>query len=142
MKPTRYRLRLGERSCKEFLSHLVPTEPSGEGKVPIRFKKGSPRRRHFIAEWRRHRQLSQAVLGAELGISKASVSRIERCVQPYTQDILEAIADVLGTEPAILLSCRPEESDTLFSVWERIPKAGRRQALAVLRALASSEADK
>ena len=34
--------------------------------MPIRFKKGSPRRRHFIAEWRRHRQLSQAALGAEL----------------------------------------------------------------------------
>jgi hypothetical protein len=55
----------------------------------------------------------------------------ERCVQPYTQDILEAIADVLGTEPAMLLSCRPEDSDTLFSVWDRIPKSGRRQALSV-----------
>jgi transcriptional regulator with XRE-family HTH domain len=110
--------------------------------MPIRFKKGSPRRHHFIAEWRRHRQLSQAALGAELGISKASVSRIERCVQPYTQDILEAIADVLGAEPATLLSYKPEESETLFSVWKRIPKSGRRQALAVLQALACFEPDK
>jgi transcriptional regulator with XRE-family HTH domain len=110
--------------------------------MPNRFNKGSPRRRHFIAEWRRHRQFSQAALGAELGISKASVSRIERCIQPYTQDILEGVADVLDTEPGTLLSCKPEESDTLFSVWERIPKSGRRQALAVLEALARSESEK
>ena len=104
--------------------------------MPIRFKKVSPRRRHFIAEWRRHRALSQAALGAELGISKASVSRIERCLQPYTQDILEAIAEVLRTEPALLLSCTPEDSATVISAWERIPMSGRRQALAVLEALA------
>ena len=107
--------------------------------MPIRFKKGSPRRRHFIAEWRRHRQLSQAALGAELGISKASVSRIEHCLQPYTQDLLEATAEVLKTKPATLLSCGPEECETVLSVWERIPKSGRRQALAVLEALARSQ---
>jgi transcriptional regulator with XRE-family HTH domain len=109
--------------------------------MPVRFKKDSPRQRHFIAEWRRHRELSQAALGAALGISKASISRIERTLQPYTQDILEAIAEILRTDPASLLTRRPDEEDPVFSLWERIPKSRRRQALAVLKALARTEPD-
>jgi transcriptional regulator with XRE-family HTH domain len=109
--------------------------------MPVRFKKASPRRLHFIADWRRHRDLTQAALGAALGISKASISRIERSIQPYNQDLLEAVAEVLQTEPASLLTRRPEESDPVLSVWERIPKPRRRQALAVLEALARTEPD-
>ena len=110
--------------------------------MPVRFSKSSPRRRHFIADWRRHRGLSQAALGAALGISKASISRIERSVQPYTQDLLEAVAEILQVAPAALLTHRPEETTPLLSVWERIPKPRRRQALAVLEALARTEPDK
>jgi transcriptional regulator with XRE-family HTH domain len=109
--------------------------------MPIRFKKTSPRRPHFIADWRRHRGLSQAALGAALGMSKASISRVERGVQPYTQDLLDAAAEVLQTEPAALLTHRPEHAAPLMSVWECIPKPRRRQALAVLEALARTAPD-
>jgi transcriptional regulator with XRE-family HTH domain len=109
--------------------------------MPVRFKKSSPRRRHFIADWRRHRGLSQTALGDALGISKASISRIERSVQPYTQDLLEAVAEIFQVEPAVLLTYRPKETAPLLSVWERIPQPRRRQALAVLEALARAEPD-
>jgi transcriptional regulator with XRE-family HTH domain len=109
--------------------------------VPVRFKKNSPRQRHFVGEWRRHRGLSQAELGAALGISKASVSRIERSLQPYTQDVIEAVAEILQTDAASLLTRRPDESEPLLSVWERIPSSRRRQALALLDVLARTEPD-
>lgn len=70
---------------------------------------GSParRRRHFIREWREHRGFTQDGLAEILDTTKASISRIESGKQAYTQDFLEAAADVLGTHPGDLLSRMP-----------------------------------
>lgn len=70
---------------------------------------GSPvrRRRHFIREWREFRGLTQERLADELHTTKASVSRIESLKQSYTQDFLEACADVLGVHAGTLLTRAP-----------------------------------
>jgi hypothetical protein len=39
--------------------------------------------------------------------TNANISRIENLRQGYTQDFLEACADVLGTDPAALIAQAP-----------------------------------
>lgn len=88
-------------------------------------KIGDParRRRHFIREWREFRKLTQEQLADAIGTTKTSISRIETLKQSYTQEILEAIADELGTTPGALLSRRPTEADR-----EAPPASARRRA--------------
>lgn len=71
------------------------------------------RGRHFIREWRVFRKMSQQKLADRIGTSKTSISRIETNDQSYTQEILEAIAETLGTHPSILLAREPAEADAL-----------------------------
>jgi transcriptional regulator with XRE-family HTH domain len=66
-----------------------------------------PRRPHFIGEWRAAKKKTQTEIARRLGMSEASVSRIEDGKQPYTQDTLEGIADALGEDPWILISQGP-----------------------------------
>lgn len=70
---------------------------------------GTParRRRHFIREWREYRGFTQQKLADLLDTTKASISRIESLKQAYTQDFLEACADLLGVHPSDLLSRMP-----------------------------------
>lgn len=67
---------------------------------------GNPkrRRRNFVRQWRKFRGLTQEQLADRLHTTKANISRIENLRQGYTWDFLEACAEVLGTEPAALLS--------------------------------------
>ena len=54
------------------------------------------------------------------GMTHASLSRIERGLQPYSQPILEAIADELtGGDVASLLIRDPTELDAMWAIWER-----------------------
>src|SRR3954454_1843061 len=70
---------------------------------------GNPknRRRHFVREWRKFRGLTQEKLAEKLDTTKANISRIENLRQGYTQDFLEACAEVLKVEPAALLTENP-----------------------------------
>jgi transcriptional regulator with XRE-family HTH domain len=70
---------------------------------------GNPenRRRHFVREWRKFRGLTQEKLAEKLNTTKANISRIENLHQGYTQDFLEACAEVLKVEPAALLTRNP-----------------------------------
>lgn len=93
-------------------------------------KPASPkqRRRHFIKEWREYRGLTQDQLAERLVMSKASLSRIENYLQPYTQDFLEACAAALLTEPASLIMRNPADQDSMWSIWEQA-KPGERRAI-------------
>jgi transcriptional regulator with XRE-family HTH domain len=72
-------------------------------KVETRFK--GQYGRHYIREWRKFRRMTLEALASRVGekiggFTHASLSRIERGLQPYSQPILEAIADALRTDPA------------------------------------------
>lgn len=101
--------------------------------MAFRFKKTGPLRRHFIKEWRKYRGLSQDALAERLGISKATLSRIENRRIPYSQDFLEACADMLMCDPADLLMRNPSSPDAVWSVWEQIPPTERDHAIEVLK---------
>lgn len=94
----------------------------------IAFQKKRSRRRTFFKEWRVYRGLSQEQVADRLETSVASISRIESGTQPYTQDVLEALAEALGTDPASLLMRNPGDPDAIWSIWDNA-KPGERQMI-------------
>jgi transcriptional regulator with XRE-family HTH domain len=94
----------------------------------IAFPKKRPRRRTYFRQWRLHRGLSQEQLADRLDTSVASISRIENGSQPYTQDVLEALAEALNTDPASLLMRNPEDPEAIWSLWDNA-KPGERQMI-------------
>jgi transcriptional regulator with XRE-family HTH domain len=110
--------------------------------------------RHFLRSWRTHRGYSLETVAERVGIlgaerqdamhdplssprsmTHASLSRIERGLQPYNQALLEILADVYQTDVASLLIRDPMESEGLWSIWDQIPPTERVTALAMLRGL-------
>lgn len=94
----------------------------------IAFPKKRSRRRTYFRQWRIYRGFSQEQLASRLDTSVASISRIEGGSQPYTQDVLEALAEALNTDPASLLMRNPEEPEAIWSLWDNA-KPGERQMI-------------
>jgi transcriptional regulator with XRE-family HTH domain len=94
----------------------------------IGFKRPHQRRRTFIRQWREYRGYSQEKLGGMLDTSGSMISRIENGQTPYTQDVLEALAEALQTDPASLLMRDPTDDDAIWSIWERAEQ-GQRQVI-------------
>lgn len=105
------------------------------------------RRPTFIRAWRKHRELTLAQLAdrlrveLEVDISEGQLSRIERGETPYSQDILEAIAQVLRCEPADLIVRDPTQADALWSLIDALKPIERAQAVAVIQALQRTGTD-
>lgn len=77
-----------------------------------RAKSSEPRKPHYLRLWREYRGLTLPQMEAATlpdKISKATLSRIERGLQPYSQDTLEICARVLDVEPGFLLLCPPTD---------------------------------
>lgn len=71
-------------------------------------------RRTYIEAWRKYRGLSQVQLEHRMErapgeplISRVSIGRIEKGLQPYSQPILEALAEALDCTPSDLLEVNP-----------------------------------
>lgn len=73
----------------------------------------------FIRQWREDRGYSLEQLGEMVGITHASLSRIERGLQPYGQKLLEAIAEALRTDVPSLLMRNPTDPEGIWSVWDQ-----------------------
>lgn len=115
------------------------------------------RRRTYFKEWRKFRGLTQAravsriielaTEGKEgdpdlrVPQTEASLSRIENGHQPYTQAILEVLADVYQTRPEHLISRDPSKEGKVLSLLDRLSPEQYRQAEAVLEALSATGTD-
>lgn len=80
------------------------------------------------------------VLGVKT--TAASLSRIERGIQPYSQDILEAIADALGVTVEQLTGHDPNKAGeaVVIDFVSRLGEEELRRAEAVLRAMFGEQA--
>lgn len=89
---------------------------------------------HFLRQWReaagkrRGREYTLEEVGEAVGISHAQLGRIERRLQKYNQQLLEALADLYKTEPASLIMRDPGSVDAMWSLWDQA-KAGERQEI-------------
>jgi len=102
----------------------------------------------YLREWRRHRGLTQSQVLDRLAImddpnlpkTGASLSRLEAGKQPYSQRVLEALAEVYGVEPGHLIGHCPEKEGRIIDAVARLDERKRIQALAIIEALANSVA--
>lgn len=94
-------------------------------KVVPRFK--APRRRIRLKEWREFRDMTQEQLAEAMGWSVSNISQLERGLQGYSQEGLEALAAVLRCDPGQLINVDPLNGE-IWSIWEGA-KAGERQMI-------------
>lgn len=88
-------------------------------------------RRTFIKQWRNQRGMTQEALAERVGekiggFTHASIGRIENGKQPYSQPILEAIAEALNVDVADLLMRDPSEPSAIWSIWDQAKPGERR----------------
>lgn len=81
---------------------------------------------HFLREWREYREMTLEEVGEAVGISHAQLGRIERRLQKYNQELLEALAELYETEPASLIMRDPTNADAIWSLWDKA-QPGERQ---------------
>lgn len=115
--------------------HDMHMPKPAEKRVVSRLKE--PRfRPTFIKQWRKARNLTQeqlaervanylAMQGVGSGYTHASIQRLETGKIGYTQVVLEALADALGTDPASLLMRDPTDRSAMWSVWDQALPAER-----------------
>lgn len=96
-------------------------------------KSESKRRPTFIRAWRKHRGLTLEHLAARIGVTHASLSRIERGEQPYNQDLLDLLADALMCAPADLIVRDPYDPEGIWSLWEQAGPDERHQMVEVIK---------
>lgn len=105
------------------------------------------RKRTYIRQWRNKRgytlaQMVGRLAELEVPTTEATLSRIETTKQPYSQDIMEAIADALDVDVWQLTGDNPEiPSAPVADFIRRLSEKEAAQAEAVLRAMFENRAE-
>ncbi len=90
-------------------------------------------RRTYIREWRKKREMTLEELAGALDMTASHFSMLERGQRGYTQETLEAIAGVLKTSAASLLTRNPLVDGLEWSIWDHADPAERKLALEILK---------
>lgn len=93
----------------------------------------------FIRQWRLHRHMSLDQLAERVPMDKGNLSKIERGLLPYNQELLERLADALMTDPASLLMRDPSNNSAIWSIWDQASQGERVQLESVANALISAK---
>lgn len=133
---------MGRNSTQLF--SVTPTVTTRDAASAMLHRMGEQRKygKTFIREWREYRGLSLRRLadrveldGPTETISHASLGRIEKGDQPYSQPILEALAHALSCSVIDLLSVDPTKEGEVVDLMRLIDDRNREQAIRVLKAL-------
>jgi len=97
----------------------------------------------YIKEWRKKRGISLRKLegrletspGGEPLITHVSINRIENGEQPYSQEILEALAVALDCTPADLISVNPFKEGEVVDLMRHLSGDKYEQAIEFLKFL-------
>lgn len=102
----------------------------------------------YLKEWRTWRGKTQAQVLDQLSMhddpllprTGASLSRLENGKQPYSQRVLEALADIYGCEPGELIGRNPYKEGEIIDFVSRLDEKQKAQALAILEAMSRTTA--
>lgn len=95
------------------------------------------RQKIYLRQWRKHRGLTVEQLAERLHMHKGNLSKIERGKLPYSQDLLEAVAEILACEPADIIVRDPTDPEGIWSIWDRVEPVDRDTAKRILAQLGS-----
>jgi transcriptional regulator with XRE-family HTH domain len=95
------------------------------------------RRPSFLRQWRKHRGFTLEVVGAEVGMTGPNLGRVEKGEVPYSQDLLEKLAELYACEIADLLIRDPSDPEGIWSLWEQAKPDQRRVITSMARGLLS-----
>lgn len=105
--------------------------------------KGPIRRRLFLKEWRKYRDdMTQETLAERAGMSVSNISQLERGLQGYSQEGLEALADALQCEPGHLLTVDPTTDEAIWSIWEQAKPGEKREIIGFAKGIVRTGTDK
>lgn len=101
----------------------------------------------YLLEWRKFRRLTQSQVIDRLAImdddrlpkAGASLSRLENGKQPYSQRILEALAEIYDCDPASLIGRNPFKDGEIIDLVAILSEREKAQAMAVIQALTAKE---
>lgn len=105
--------------------------------------------RTYLREWRKFRGYTQEQVVDRIAVledpklpgTAASLSRLERGKQPYSQRVIEALAEIYSCEPADLIGRNPEKEGQIVDFVAALGERERHRALALLRAMHEAEAE-
>lgn len=89
----------------------------------------------YIREWRLEKGLSLEYVSSNVPMDKGNLSRVERGILPYNQEMLERLADILGTSASNLIGRDPTKEGKVIDLVQRLNEAQLEQAERVLEAL-------
>ena len=96
-----------------------------------------PSRPTYLLPWRRKSGLTQGQVVARLiafddphlPTTTASLSRLENGKQPYSERVLNALADIYGCEPWELIGRNPEKPGEVVDLVARLDERAREKAV-------------
>lgn len=112
-----------------------PAIPRIRGLRDIMCMSGKRFRQTFMRQWRQHRDKTLVQVAEELHVTHGYLSKVERGLQPYNQELLERLADIYRCAPVDLLIRDPSEPTSIWSIWDRARPGERRQITSVAEAL-------
>lgn len=86
---------------------------------------GTPYQASHMRVWRELRKKTLEEMAEKCGKTYTQLSKIERGIQPYSQQILETYARELNCTVIDLLSRQPGEAEHVLSAWSRADERGR-----------------
>jgi transcriptional regulator with XRE-family HTH domain len=89
----------------------------------------------YIRQWRQLKNYSLEYVAHNVPMDKGNLSKVERGHLPYSQEMIERIADILGTEPGNLISRDPTKDGKVIDLVQRLSPSQLEQAERVLEAM-------
>lgn len=102
---------------------------------PLQPAKRPTRRVLHVRAWRKARGLSQERLAELAGVTQGYISHLENNATDWTGATLEALAEAMDCTALDLQTRDPDESETLFGIWDGMSADERAKAAKVLKAL-------
>ena len=87
--------------------------------------------RHFIREWRKHRNLNQDELAERVGVSQGFISKLERNQQNPDLAFLDAASKALGCSPSDLIERDPSHGARIWEIYDKMTAAQQNQLTAI-----------
>lgn len=95
----------------------------------------------YLKAWRKHRGYTQERLAEMTGLSKPYISQLESGARQYTQELLEMFAEALSCAPADLIIRNPADPSGIWSIWDDLQPAERRQVVEIAKTIKRTGTD-